>query len=302
MMLNEIKEVEAYLCNPKDDNSRLSSKLLTENFKPHCKLNGIAEVLTLVASYYLYNFNNCEGFTEETREMTVLILRIWCGFAEDVSDEERAIAKHKNKEWFVKYPNAEGWLYSYHSKHITDEVISWSDYSNEWSDKLKSNFAYKSNAFCYDSILAQAVSRGRLKTYYLGINESYENVFGEDIKTSANKTPDARKRKTLIKLIAAYKLLQKFHEGQKSVLIQSNRILNWLGYKSDKSDRWCSDILWKNKRIITIESYKDYKKMSVDEEFLKHFDIKLLDNQPQDIPKGYILYDDNGHKNGLIRI
>ena len=52
-MLNEVKEVEVYLCKPDSEDSRINPKLLSENFKEGNKLVGIADVLTMIQVYQI---------------------------------------------------------------------------------------------------------------------------------------------------------------------------------------------------------------------------------------------------------
>lgn len=303
-MLNEIKEAEAYLCVPDSDDTRLGVKLLFDNKKGECKLNGIADVLTLVISHYLFGFQKCHELDVNMEKMAILIMRIWCGFDNDVKDEELKAAKEENKEWFKKYPQAEGWLRVYHEKHLKGKTGSWEEYSTKWNKTLNSKYVYQAESFCFENILAQAIARGPLKEYYLVIKKKYEDAIKNDIKGKNEKTPDARKQRTILKLLAAYRILQKLHPEQSYVLMQANRILNWLGYESSNKDRWCPDLTWCGEPIFLIKSDYDFKKMSINQEFLNEMDIHLREDISEINRNEYDIYQDAGHgsKIGLIKI
>lgn len=114
----------------------------------------------------------------------------------------------------------------------------------------------------------------------------------------------ARRQRTILKLIAAYKVLQLLHPGQKYVLLQTNRILNWLGFDSDKEDRWCLDFNWRGEPVFLMKSYRNFKKISVSQAFLEEMDVQLCVGMPESVPNGYNIYQDAGHgrKNGLIKL
>lgn len=305
-MLNEIKEVESYLCTPRSVDTRLGIKLLTDNFKGDCKLNGIADILTLVASHYLFDVYKFHELNRDVEKMTILIMRIWCGFENDVMGDELKIAKEENREWFKKYPQAEGWLRVYHDQHLKGKTCNWEEYSNKWKKTLNSKYLYQAESLCFENILAQAIARGPLQEYYLVIKKKYEDAIKNDIrdKNRKGKILDSRKQKTILKLLAAYKILQKLHPRQSYVLMQTNRILNWLGYESDNKERWCLDLTWCGEQIFFIDSDYDFKKMSVNQKFLNEMDVHLQEASSTSILSEYDIYQDTGYgkKNGLIKL
>lgn len=293
-MLNEYKEVEAYLQDPNTDDIRLNAKLLTDNFKPGAKLNGIVDVLTLIACHYLYDFNKEKKLTHTMQANTILILRIWCGFAGDVTKEELEEAKAKNELWFKKYPQADGWLREYHCKHIAEQSNDWSTYSDKWSKSLNSKYLYRAEQLSYENILAQAIARGPLKNYYLCVAKDYDIVIKDGIKNDKGKSPDKRRQVTILKLLAAYMILRQLHPGQKYVLLQTNRILNWLGFESMKGDRWCLNFQWRGEPIFMQESHGDFLKFSVNQNFIKEMGIQLYDSTEGIDEKDYYIYQDDG--------
>lgn len=301
-MLDEIKEVEAYLCNPEDENPRIGASLLFDGFKGKCKLNGLKDVLTLVASRYLYDFCKFDNFDKESKDKVILILRIWCGFESDVTQEELELAKTENKEWFDRYPQAEGWLRAYHAKHCNRESHNWSNYSEKWVPQLRTKNIYQAETTSYESVLAQVIARGPLKTYYLVMRDNYADALKNDIKDGEGKVPGVRKQRNLIKLIAAYKALQLLHPGQEYVLLQTNRVLGWLGLGSDKDDRWCLDFTWRGEPLFLKDGDKDFKKFYVNQSFLEAVDAQIKENVSDFSKEEYVVYQDAGHQNELIKL
>ena len=296
-MLNEVKEVEVYLCKPDSEDSRINPKLLSENFKEGNKLVGIADVLTMIASHFIYNFKKLDSnksLDGELKDDAVKILRIWCGFEDDVTEEELKNTKERNSDWFEKYPQAEGWLRDYHKAHMTNGG-TWSEYSTKWKATFGSVYVYRSEQVGYENILAQAIARGPLKNYYLVINKKYGEAVDNEIKNSNDKKPDARRQRTMLKLLSAYMLLRQLHPGQSYVLLQTSRILNWLGFESDKADRWCVDYFWQENPIFYIEKNDDYKKFKVDEKFLLAMDVKIMEEIACIETNEYDIYQDDGH-------
>jgi len=301
-MLNEFLEVETYLGDPTTEDIRLNHKLLADDFKGKCKLNGIHDILVLIACRYIYDFCKVTELNREVFDKTILILRIWCGFEGDVSSKDLAQAKSENQEWFKSYPYAEGWLRFYHDKYLKEKGASWSVYSIEWKAKLCSKSVYYAESICYENILAQAVARGPLKTYYLVVDKKYDELIQNEVKTDKGKRPDKRRQRNMLKLLGTYKVLQLFHPGQKSVLMQTNRIANWLGLSSVKDDRWCLELRWKNEPIFQKEGFGSYMKFSVNQSFLEMIDLQLMERIEEIDRTKYNVYGDNGHgrSNGLI--
>lgn len=301
-MLDEVKEVESYLKNPDAHDVRVGAKLLFDNYK-ECKLNGLADILTLVVCQYLFEYNCGKKLNDELKNKAILIMRIWCGFDEDVKSDELMKAKQENKQWFVKYPQAEGWLRNYYVEHSNKKkCCDWSKYSEKWKNSLNSGQVYQAERICYENIIAQAVARGALKKYNLVVKKEYEDIMNNDVRNENGKKPDARKKKTILKLLAAYKILQLQHPNQKYVLLQTNRVLNWLGYKSDKKDRWCLKFKWCGEPIFLMDSHGDFKKFAVNQAFLEKIDVQLKEKQADERLEGYNIYLDDGHGKELIKL
>lgn len=290
-MLNEIMEVESYLSDPKT--TRLNAKLLGDGLKKgEYKLNGIADVLSMIAAYYIYNVTGASMMDEELEKKVTRILRVWFGFEEDVSLEE--MKEIKKDKWFKKYPSADGWLRECLKPYLS-ENRTWIIYSEKWCKAWKSQMAYQAQQLVYKNVIAQALARGPLKEYVL-VTKKCNNFFAE-IQSEKGKKVTKGREKTLLKLIAAYKLLQLQQPGQKYVLMQTNRILNWCGYNSYKQDRMCPDLRWKNEQLVLVESYKDFRKFSINSHFLDAMEIRLVEKEEaMNIdPEQYDIYQDQGY-------
>lgn len=289
-MLNEIMEVESYLGAPTA--SRLNANLLRDGKKDECKLNGIADVLSMIAAYYIYHFSGASKMDEELEKKVTLILRIWFGFEGDVSLEEWEDAK--KEKWFEAYPYAEGWLREYLKPYLSENE-TWRAYSDKWCDAWKASMAYKLKQLVYPNIIAQALARGELKEYVL-VTKKCKDFFA-DIQNEKGKKPSKERRATLLKLIAAYKILQLQQPGQKYVLMPTNRILNWCGYNSYKPDRMCPSLRWKNAPLVLVESHKDFRKFRIHSDFLSEMEIQLVEKkEAANIDhERYDIYQDYGH-------
>ncbi len=290
-MLNEIMEVESYLSDPKT--TRLNAKLLGDGLKKgEYKLNGIADVLSMIAAYYIYNFTGASKIDEELEKKVTLILRVWFGFEGDVSSEE--LKEAKKDKWFTEHPYAEGWLREYLKPYLSEDR-TWITYSEKWCKAWKSQMTYQAQQLVYPNIMAQALARGPLKEYVL-VTKKCKALFA-DIQNEKGKKPPIGRKKTLLKLIATYKILQLQQPGQKYVLMQTNRILNWCGYNSYKQDRMCPDLRWKNEQLVLVESYKDFRKFSINSHFLDAMEIRLVEKEEaMNIdPEQYDIYQDQGY-------
>lgn len=303
-MLNELEEAKAYLENPDSSKPRIGVNLLTDHFKGKCKLDGLGDILTIVVCHYLYDFNDFTRFDEKMKSDAILIMRIWCGFEGDVTEEELRKAKEENQGWFTSYPQAIGWLRTYCETNFRKNTSNWLQYSEEWRDKLKKKLVYQAKRFCYENILAQAIARGPLKEYYLMISNVYDKALKEEIRNGEKKMPDARKQKTILKFLAAYKILQRYHPGQKYVLLPTNRLLNWAGLANKNENVWCIDLRWNDKPLFLKETGRDYIKFCVEPSFVKSMDICLLEELPKVVPNDHRIYRDGGYGKsaGLINI
>lgn len=282
-MLDELKEVRAYLSDPQCDSPIIQKNLLTGRYKnSKTNLHGIADFLTMICRHYLYNYigmkdNVC---TKDIRNSAIMIMRIWCGFDNDVSKDELNQAKANNQKWFSDYPFAEHWLKRYHSKHLQDGA-SWEEYSNEWKDKLNSGLVFTAKQNCYDSILSSALAFGPLKTYYLKMKSDDFNF------TSPT-------RNKFLKLLAVYMLQKRFHPNQDWVLFPGHRTQNWMGL-DDNNSRWRVESDRDGRKLFSRETKNGRTKITINPETLESLDVELLENKPETITKDYVIYCDTGY-------
>lgn len=282
-MLDELKEVRAYLSNPLDDSPIIQKNLLTGRYKnSRTNLHGIADFLTIICRHYLYDYigmkdNVC---TENIRNSAIMIMRIWCGFDNDVSKDELNQAKADNQRWFNDYPFAEYWLKKYHSKHLGDGP-KWDEYSNEWKGKLNFGLAFAAKQNCYDSILSSALALGPLKTYYLKMKSDNFNF------TSPT-------RNKFLKLLAVYMLQKRFHPNQEWVLFPSQRTQNWMGL-DDNNSRWRVEYDRDGHKLFSSETKNGRIKITINQEDLKSLETELLETKPEPIPQDDVVYYDSGY-------
>ena len=282
-MLDELNEVRAYLSNPLDDSPIIQKNLLTGRYKnSKTNLHGIADFLTMICRHYLYDYIGMKDgvCTEDIRRSAIMIMRIWCGFNNDVSKDELNQTKADNQKWFDDYPFAEHWLKRYHSKHLQDGA-SWEEYSNEWKDKLNSGLVFAAKQNCYDSILSSALALGPLKTYYLKMKPD-----------NLNLTEPTRRK--FLKLLAVYMLQKRFHMNQKWVLFPSQRTQNWMGL-DDKNSRWLVENDRNGKMLFSSDTKNGRTKITINPEALESLDVELLENKPKTITKDYVIYCDTGY-------
>lgn len=282
-MLDELKEVRAYLSNPLDNSPIIQKNLLTGRYKnSKTNLHGIADFLTMICRHYLYDYvgmkdNIC---TENIRNSAIMVMRIWCGFDNDVSEDELNQAKAYNQKWFSDYPFAEHWLKKYHSKHLQDGP-KWEEYSNEWKNKLNSGLVFAAKQNCYDSILSSALALGPLKTYYLKMKHD-----------SFNFTLPTRDK--FLKLLAVYMLQKRFQPNQEWVLFPSQRTQNWMGL-DDNNSRWRVESDRDGRKLFSSEAKNGRIKITINQKVLKSLETELLETKPESVYNEYVVYYDTGY-------
>lgn len=293
-MLDEIKEVESYLTKPQTDNPRIQPKLFSEVKDDSVKLYGISEYLTIICRYYLYNYStmkdNC--CDENVRTNAKLIMRAWCGFSGDLSEDELKKVKTDNEKWFQDYPKADGWLRAYHKKHLKN-IASWDDYSSTWKEHLNNDLIYRRVGNCYETILAEAIAQGPLKIYYLTMKKDYEDISFTKPEGKGNISKPTKNK--IIKFIATYMLQTRFHPEQKWVVAPKLRMLNWLGYDTNKHTKWFPEVLWNGENPFGRVSENNIAKITVNQNFINDMGIKITATKPKEIHNEYNVYYDTGY-------
>ncbi len=295
-MLDEIKEVEAYLVAPQTDNPRIQPELFISK---GLKLYGIADYLTMICRHYLYEYSSMKdkGFDEKVRANAKLIMRAWCGFSNDLIEEELNKVVADNEEWFKKYPDAKGWLSEYFKKQCPNSESEWNKCSKEWTEKLNSELVYTTVKNNYETILAQALAQGELKTYYIRMKEEFNNIVFS--KKDGKGKAAAPTKKKIIKLISVYMLQSRFHKGQKWVVLPKRRFLNWLGEAKEERSRWLPGVSWEGNELFECASEHNSVKITVNQDFLETMDVKITETKPEHSEE-YNVYGDGGYGKELV--
>ena len=115
-MLDEKKEVQEYLCEIKSDKQpRVLPSNLTDKYEN--KLNGLQDILVLIAREFIFEFMKAKECTKEVHDVCISALRLWCGF-----DDDETLDKLKKEpimiKWLNEFPYADKWLKNYYEKII----------------------------------------------------------------------------------------------------------------------------------------------------------------------------------------
>jgi len=316
-MLNEFLEFQAYVKEPRSEKPRIQPKYFTGSFSENGELNGLEQILTVIARGVLFP---CDGQkdnaqandTKEGRiEDTIEILRRWCGF-DDIESGEREDAFVR--KWFMDYPEAEGWLHTYWNYHFDkckkspkakDEL--WKN-AKKRKEVLEGTHDYMWNKISYKNVIANALELGPLRERYLVLkkdknqNKVKEKKIFEylyQMREGSSKKQEKTQHRFL-KQIAAYLILQEQHpKGQEEVFLRKGPLLGWYGKDDPNGEKssWCiEDMWWNDKPIFSIKGSGSYIKLIVDLEYLRTFDFRII--KPDEIEKyrkDYWILKDCGH-------
>lgn len=373
-MLNENLEVAAYLCevNPNDEMRVLPSNLTG---KYTCRLNGLQDILTLIAREFMFTHMNATECTTEVHDACISALQLWCAF-EDDKTLKKLRKEPKIQEWLTTYPYADRWLKTYFDKIITlnedikllnaaikskkkiaesnidktdsenetlwdqykaidkkrkvtpkvdlqkefkecyekilsklrvnnpeykekafDNKTKWEDYVKIWKERLVTpgEHLYAAKTFCYENILAEALADGPLKVRYLAF-KSDEETFNNSLSKIGSKPSISTYRKNY-KFIAANLLAAARSGNQETIYLRKIRLLNWLGHDNDNLSSWFPALRWNDTDICERFSGKDFVKLKMNNAFINHYDIKLIDESElsEYKTKGYTILEDVGH-------
>ena len=286
--------------------------LLTDNFQG--KLNGFQDILTLIAREFMFEFRKMDK-TEYKRDICddcIYALQLWCGF-DDEAELKELREKPVIKEWLGYYPYADGYLKNYYDKFIVNpksknkknKNVSWEYYAEYWKKRLldTESHLYSAKSFCYENIIADAVAEGPLNNYCLVFKGS-EKIFKKSLNNSAGKNPTDPTFQKNCKLISAYLLGKKRAEDQETVYLRKLRLLNWLGYDSDKRSNWFPGLLWQGQPVCERISKDDFVKVKINQDFIDAFELKLIKEDEIKNYKSpeYSVLKDCGHKAYLKQI
>lgn len=324
-MLNEKLEFLSYVTNPKSKEPRLQPYYLTKSYGESCELNGIGDVLTVIARGFIFS---CEEqiYTEDYLlndkmvKATICILRRWCGF-EEINQERRNEENNLVQNWFEKYPEADGWLKTYWMYHFKQGKKKkktqmsceelWTKYQAQWIKSFNSEYSYQSKKITYENVIADAITYGPLQERYFVFRKNDKKSKKKPFKylysiKEGTSNPQERTVEKMLKNIAAYLIWQELHPCQENgvkqcaVLFQKGLLLGWYGLDDTKGKTsiWYLDgLLWNERQIFTASNlYLDFVKFAVDEEYLKEFDFRLINkDEVEKYKAGYWILEDCGH-------
>lgn len=305
-MLNEIRELEAYLTKPNMDRPRIQPYLFTDSFSDGKYLAELDQILNTIARGFIYSSYDKEqiyipeGLIHEKIMMSVMyILQRWCGFQDvirRIDCDDSLICK-----WFERYPEADGWLKNYWMYHFekkekpkktkkkkTAEQL-WNEIETYWSKGLNSDKDFRFKSITYKNVIANALEMGELKERYL--------VFRKDLKSATSNEknrfnylfevapgtskPQITTKMKFLKNIAAYLILRELHpDGQKEVLLKRGQLLGWYGQDDTKNDNkiwYLENFFWKNEPIFSRnEKGNTFIKLQIKTEYIEYFDFKVI--------------------------
>ena len=297
-MLDERKEAEAYLREP-DEDCRIRVQILTDKYSG--KLNGIGDVLTIIAREFIFHHMNATKCTQDIHDKCIMALNLWCGFDNEKEEEFAQYRKDKDiKKWLLKYPYADGWLKRYYNRFIRENSrnkYTWEQYEQKWSKEFSEPLAYQAKKISYENILADAMAYGKLRERFLVIKDE-EEMWKCLCKpgVNGNKKIDVRSKRKILKFLSAYLLACRFGEA-KMVLFRKIPLLYWLGCESDNTENWFPIQEWKGKPIVQKERHIYYIKVMVDEAFMNQYGIRLIEEKEihEYQLNEYTVYQDMGH-------
>lgn len=318
-MLNEFLEFESYVTAPTSPNPRVQPYLLTDHFSESANLIGIEHIMTVIARGFLFSEGKViqeEVISQQAVEDTIELLHRWTGFSDR---ENRKLNQNESLDkWMEGHSVTEGWLKKYwmfqfdngeaaEKKSLSKQKL-WETLERKWNERLNSGLDYYANMVTYNNIIANALETGPLQNHYFIVRK---DMAPKEKPAAANKRfkylSDESKRQEssdmkIMKIVASYLLRLKYHpEGQKEVWIRNGELANWYGLDDGKNGSetfYPKNALWRGKPIYTRRSLRgSYTKISVDQEYLKEFDFKIIDIGEADRYKDtHWVLEDLGHK------
>ena len=320
-MLNEHLELRTYITDPETDNPRLQPKLFTENFAKDPMMNGLEDVLTVIARGFIFSEDGA-GFkpeqktvTEELVQTAVEVLQRWCGFS-SMDNQTKGAESETVQRWFAVYPDAEGWLKRYclhHYERIKKgkagaDFAYWKNAEKKWSARLAEG-DYRAKSISYRNVVANALEQGPLCERYLAIKKDAGSAVVKEkdrfsylytLQEGASK-PNRNTKAKLLKNIAAYLILQQYHpQGQQSVLLGRGRLMGWYGQDDGNSESklWVlPGLMHGQEKIFSREiGNPDFIKFFVNGAFLQEYDARLIEKEQVEVYReAYWILKDVGH-------
>jgi len=278
-MLNEIREFEQYQEVFTDLKDIEKYRLMPYSYFKQNHKNGLRRAMTIVARKALeergyFRIEDVIKHTEEAEidEQKKIIeqvkndLRIWCGF--ETPDGQTSIQPWLNHFYNLscqknkKYETWEAF------RRFYDSAFSTGIFSTTFENDKNSIYAIS-----YEGIIADAISLGGLKRYYLVCkpNEQYPEMNQFKVENSdksgyrpfkrgkKNKGKDDEKMDCIRKFVAAYLLKQRTTKLHNSYNIVNNADLaNWTHNATIFKVEFFNKIRYKEKPIYEREAYWDY--------------------------------------------
>lgn len=322
-MLNEILEFKAYVTNPKSDTPRIQPYLFTNSFSDSCELNGIEQILTVIARGFLFSDDTIKVYPiealidEQLIEMTIEILQRWCGFDDD--KERKDSESNAVQKWFEEYPDADGWLKNYWQYHfdkgekkknskLTREKL-WEKVVKKWCVSLNEKKDYRAKRITYKNVIANALEMGPLRERYLAFKkDNTDKRLGKEISLNYlyqvkkdKPTPQKATKQKFLKNIATYLILHEYHpKNEKEVLLRRGQLLGWYGQDDAKGDTriwFLSWFLWNDIPVFSrSDRHLHYIKFTVSPDYLEKFDFRLVvQDELKNYEDNYWILQDLGH-------
>ncbi|MEE1101305.1 MAG: hypothetical protein U0K86_07470 [Agathobacter sp.] len=318
-MLNEFLEFESYVTNPTSLTPRVQPNLLTDHFSESANLIGIEHIMTVIARAFLFSEGRVtpgEVISQQVVDDTIELLQRWTGFSD--IDNTKPTSNARVGKWMEQHSVTEGWLKKYwmfqfengvneQKKRLSKQEL-WETLEKKWNERLNSGLDYSANIFTYHNIIANALEIGPLQNHYFIVKKDKKQ---EGKPVAANKrfkylSDESRRQESsdmkIMKIVAAYLLRLKYHpKGQKEVWIRNGELANWYGLDDGKNGSetfYPKNVLWQGKPIYTRHILRgNYTKISIDQEYLKTFDFKIINIEDVDQYKEtHWVLEDLGHK------
>lgn len=329
-MLNEFREFEAYVTDPKSLTPRVMPYMLTDYFKEEGNyLIGIEEIMTIIARGYLFSnnhqiYNQSGQINEKIIDDTIELLHRWTGFS-DMKDRKRTKNTQLDK-WMKLHSVEDSWLKKYwmfqfrnyevkKNSKITKKVLSekveegWNNLEKKWNYSLNSPMDYSAVKITYKNVIANALEKGPLRNRYLVVKKSEEQV-GKKVKKDDNKrfkylTDKSGRQETsnmkIMKVIATYLINKENHPvGQNEIWIKSGDLSRW--YAQDDSNNglkswYPKNVTWKGEDVYTFKRLQGkYTKVIINQEYLREYDFHIIDSEDAELYKGtHWILEDCGH-------
>lgn len=323
-MLNEYLEFEAYVTTPESDTPRIQPYLLTESFLDKGRLNGIEQILTVIARAFIFSddkrvYDDSGLIDEQLINATIELLHRWSGF--DDTDQRKRTKEPSLDKWFKEYPDADGWLKKYWIYHFDKgkkkketrlgKEELWEKVQEKWNDSLNHPYDYRAKQISYKNVIANALEMGPLRKRYFVIKKDDKHVKAKakdnkrfdylyEVQKGTSKPQEKTKMKFL-KIIVAYLIWQEYHpEGQREVLLRRAQLLGWYGLDDAKNDSriwYRNNLLWNGKPIFSRNlPGHNYIKLSIERDYLNNYGFCLIDEKEIDEFKGtHWILKDCGH-------